>query len=270
MSLAEYAQMMARSGTRVIGRNGCFWRQVRPFFYRPLLPVERHEESRLQPPGAWPRAFQYAIADDRRANSKLNFIMLDDPQAYSLDGVKHRRRQLIRRAAQQFQVRPLGDPDELKEHGHRAYLSFYERTRYAYRTDRRKKAAFAEWIDTLFGCPKTILLGGYGPKGLAGLSASYWVNDTLVYSTLICDTESMQRNLGGLMFHEVRQLAAQQSRIKRVLVRPFQGGNSHDQYYLLRGCRLVSLPARLEMPFPIKASLRLAMPRKYNLLCGNF
>src|SRR5207253_1903171 len=98
-----------------------------------------------------------------RANSTMNFIMLDQPQTYSLDSLLHKRRQMVRRAAQDFHVKPLVDPAELKAHGHRVYLSFYERTRYHYKSDRQNKAVFDRWVDTLFSTPKTILLGGYGP-----------------------------------------------------------------------------------------------------------
>ena len=123
-------------------------------------------------------------------------------------------------------------------------------------------------MDTLFSCPKTILLGGYGPDGLAAISSSYWVNRTLVYSTLICETGALKKNLGELMFHEVRQLAAREPGIAEIFVRPYQGGNSLDEYYLLRGCQLVRLPARLEVPSTVLRLLRWALPRQYELLSG--
>src|SRR5947208_2448769 len=104
MSLRDYAQVQARFGVKVLERDGYFWRKVRPFFYRPLLPVEAHEVPSGQRPVAWPSGFQYAVAEGQRANSAMNFIMLDEPQAYSLEGLPHKRRQMIKRAAQDFHV----------------------------------------------------------------------------------------------------------------------------------------------------------------------
>jgi hypothetical protein len=269
MSLSDYAELQTRFGVKVIGHNGQFWRQVRPFFYRPLLPVESFQETVVQPPAAWPSGYQYVVANGQPANSTMNFLMLEDLAGYSLGSLTHKRRQLIKRAAQQFQVRPLRDPRELKAQGHGVYLSFYNRTRYPYKADRQDKAVFEQWVDTLFSSPKTILLGGYGPEGLASISTSYWVNHTLVYSMLLCETAALKKNLGELMFHELRVLAAQHPGIKEVFVRSYQGGNTLDQYYLHRDCRLVRKPARLEISSPIQTLIRWIMPRKYELLCGD-
>lgn len=268
MTLKDYAVLQSRFGVRIICRDGQYWRKVRPFFYRPLLPVEACAESPNPPPVTWPGGFQYVVANQQRANSTMNFIMADNPGSYSLDSLSHKRRQLIKRAAQHFDVRPLTDPEEWKKQGHQVYLSFLQRTGYPYLTDRKHKTAFAQWIDSLCSNPKTILLGGYGPKGLAAISTSYWINQTLVYSTLICETESLRKNVGELMFHEVRQLAARQSGISEVFVRGYQGGNSIDQYYLHRDCQVVRKPARLEISTATRALLRWFQPRKYELLVG--
>jgi len=198
----------------------------------------------------------------------MNFVMLDDPGSYSLDGLIHKRRQLIKRAAQQFQVRPLTDPGELMDRGHRIYLSFHERSRDPYKSDRRREAVFRRWVDDNFQGGKNIVLGGYGQDGLAAFSTSQWVNGTLIYSTLICGTEALRRNLGELMFHELRLLAARHPGIREVYVRPYQGGNSMDQYYLLRGCRLDRRPARLELPALSRALIRWFAPAKYQVLRG--
>lgn len=268
MSLREYAEVQARFGVKILERGGYFWRKVRPFFYRPLLPVEAHAPAGVQRPVAWPSGFQYVVPDGQAANSTMNFIVLRQPQAYTLEGLLHKRRQMITRAARDFRVAPLTDPAELKAQGHRVYLSFYERTRYGYKSDRRDKAVFDRWVDALFSCPKTILLGGFGPDGLSAISSSYWVNRTLVYSTLICETGALKKNLGELMFHEVRQLAAKEPGIGEIFVRPYQGGNSLDEYYLLRGCELARRPARLELPSPLLGLIRWTMPRQYELLSG--
>ena len=269
MSLSAYAQQQGRLGAKVIHRHGVYWRRVRPFFYRPLLPVLEFSTPVVQTPVAWPGGFQYVVAEGLQANSTMNFLMLDELNNYSLESLTHKRRQLIKRAAQQFQVRSLQDPESLKAQGHSVYLSFYQRTRYTYKQDRISYKVFCRWIDTLFSRPETILLGGYGPNGLAAISTSYWVDHTLVYSTLICESDALHKNLGELMFHEVRQLAANHSGIRQIYVRNYHGGNSLDQYYLYRGCQLVRKPARLEIPRPFHALLRWILPRKYELLLGN-
>lgn len=268
LSPSEYAVMERELGARIIERNGIFWRQVRPFYFRPALPVMEFSESQIVRPFPWPAGFQYAVKEKARANSALNFIMLDGLRDYSLESLGRRRKQLVRHALQTFQVRPLRDLGEFQGQGFRAYRSFYERTGYTHRADRKNERAFHRWAEMVFRHPKVILLGGYGPEGLLGVSRSYLVGGTLVYATLFCETDSLKKNLGELMFHELRMFAARDARIAQIYVRNYQDGNSLDQYYLMRGGKLVSRPARLELPAFLGAGIRHFMPRQYAMLCG--
>lgn len=268
MSLREYADFQTRLGATIRERDGCYWRRVRPLLYRPLLATEPYAPTGGARPLSWPIAYQHVTTEAARANSTMNFVMLRQPQKYALERLTHKRRQLIRRAGDFFQVRRLADPRELKGQGHRVYLSFYERTHYPYRSDRRDPAVFDAWVDSLFASPKTIVMGGFGAQGLGAICSAYWVERTLVYSTLMCETESLRRNLAELVFHHLQALAATEPGIGQILVRNYQGGNSLDQYYLMRGCELVRLPARIEMPAIIRGALRVALPHKYELLVG--
>jgi len=268
MSQDEFAGLLREFGAKVVSGNGIFWRRVRPFFYRPILPVQDLSARAVMTPFKWPCGYQYVLAGEGRANSAMNFIMLDGLGEYSVANLGGRRQQLIRQAGRQFQVRPLSDLREFKEQGFRVYRSFYERTKYPYGTERRNEATFHRWAETVFRHPKVVLLGGYGSDGLVGVSRSYWVDRTLFYASLFCETNALEKNVGELMFHELRMLAAQEPRIKEILVRNYQGGNSLDQYYLLRGCKLVTKPARLEMPAVIHTAIKWFLPRQHALMCG--
>jgi hypothetical protein len=268
MSQCEFAALAQAFGAKVVHRNGVFWRRVRPLFYRPVLPVQEFPEMSAAKPFSRLFGYQHALAPAGLGNSAMQFIMLEDLQEYSLATLGRRRQQLIRQAARKFQVRPVIDGLEFKERGFRAYRSFYERTGYAYGAERKSESAFYRWAEMVFSHPKVILLGGYGPDGLAGVSRSYWVDHTLVYATLFCETDAMKQNLGELMFHELRVLAAQEPRIKEIFVRNYQGGNSLDHYYLLRGCKLVTKPARLEVPVGVRTVIKWLLPRQYALLDG--
>jgi hypothetical protein len=268
MSIEQYAELQRIFGATVVHQHGTYWRRVRPFFYRPILPLEAHETEGQPRPFAWPNAYQHVVTTGHPANSTMNFIVLDDLRSYSLAAMGHRRRHLITRSAHDFAVRPLLTRDELTRQGHRVYLSFFQRTRYSYRSERQKKEIFDQWVDTLFRNPAMLVLGGFGQDGLAAVSTSYLVNTTLVYSTLICETAAMKKNVGELMFHELRRIAARQPGITRIYVRNYQGGSSHDQYYLLRGCNLVRLPALLSLPAPLRTLISRFLPKQYARLRG--
>lgn len=268
MTPAEYAAMERELGAKVVERGGIFWRQVRPFFYRPVLPTDEFSVAQMQKPFGFPNGFQHAIAAGEPANSQINFIMLVGLSDYSIEHLGRRRKQLVRAASQNFQVRPLRDLREFKEQGFRAYRSFYNRTGYSHRADRKDEKTFQDWAEKVFSNPKVILLGAYGPEGLVGVSRSYLVGNTLVYATLFCETEALKKNVGELMFHELRVFAAGYNRIREIYVRNYQAGNSLDQYYLLRGCKLVSKPARLVLPAGIGAAVKTFLPRQHAMLTG--
>lgn len=254
--MREFADLHQKLGTKVVCRNNLYWRKVRPFFYRPLLTTSVYRESDVTAPCSWPGGYQYVVAEPARANSTLNFVMLDGLRGYSLEGLSHRRRNLIKSAMRRFEVRPLTNFDEFRDRGYAVFLSFYERTGYTFRADRKSRPAFERWAEMLFQHPKAILLGGYGANGLAAISCSYVIDSTLHYATLLTDSESLRGGIGEVMFHQLRVLASESPLVEEICVRGYQGGNSLDQYYLLRGCKLVRRPARLEMPAFIQASLR--------------
>jgi len=268
MSIRERAELEMQFGTRIIERKGHYWRRVRPFFYRPLHCLEPMEERTVVPPCQWPGAYQYAMSDTSRANSTLNFIMLDNLAEYSLESLSRRHRHAIKQASRRFEVRRIGDLDELKADGYKAYCSFFERTRYAYQSDRVAQEKFARWAETLFCNPKAILLGGYGPTGLIAVSCSYWLMETLVYTTSYAGSEALRQNAGEAMYHGLRILAAGQPGIREILLRPARKGGSIDQYYLLRGAKLVRKPARLELSRFGHVLLKKFRPTEYSLLTG--
>lgn len=268
MTIEQYAELQRRFGASVVLRHGTYWRRVRPFFYRPILPLEAHEAGGQSRPFAWPNAYQHVVPSGQAANSTMNFIVLDEPRSYSLNTLGHRRRNLITHAAKSFEVRPLTAADDLKRQGHRVYLSFFQRTGYSYKSERQQKTTFDQWVDTLFSRPAMLVLGGFGPDGLVAVSTSCLVNTTLVYSTLICETAAMKKNVGEVMFHELRRLAASRSGIARIYVRNYQGGGSHDRYYLLRGCKLVRLPAQLSLPAPLRTLIPRFLPQQHARLRG--
>lgn len=268
LSPTEYAAVERGLGAKVLERHGIFWRQVRPFFFRPVLPTQEFSAPEISRPFGWPNGFQFALADGATANSQMNFLMLDGLRDYSGEQLGRRRKQLVRSASQLFQVRPLRNLREFQEQGFRAYRSFYNRTGYTHRADRKDEKTFHAWAEKVFSHPKVILLGGYGADGLVGVSRSYLVDGTLVYATLFCETDALKKNLGELMFHELRLLAASDPRIAEIFVRHYQNGNSLDQFYLLRGCKLVSKPARLVLPAGIGAGIKFFLPRQHALLTG--
>lgn len=268
MTVDEFAGIQKALGERIIKAGAVYWRRVRPGFYRPLLPYKAYAEDEVAAPCRLLGGFQHVVANGEKANSTMNFLMLDDVHAYSLGSIRHERRRLIKKAAGQFEVRPIRDAAELRTQGYEAYLSFFKRTGYSYRDDRVRAERFADWADTVLLFPKAGLWGGFGRGGLVAVSIAYWVEHTVMYSTFFCRTESMRAGMGELMFHKVRETVTQLPEAHEIFVRPYQGGNGMDRYYVLRGCKIARKPAVLKISAPARLVLKSCLPRQYDLLRG--
>jgi hypothetical protein len=68
------------------------------------------------------------------------------------------------------------------------------------------------------------------------------------------------------MFHRLRELASQTPGIQEVFVRRYQGGNGIDNYYLLRGAKLVTKPCKLWIDPVSKWILKSYFPARYAIL----
>ncbi|MGZ5567246.1 MAG: hypothetical protein ACXWKG_09555 [Limisphaerales bacterium] len=237
-------------------------------FARPLLPYEAYDPAKLERPRkAW-GGYQHVVTDEQEANSSIGFLMVDSSPTYSLEQLSHNRRRLINSAAEQIEIRPIRDLCELQEQGFAAYSSFYHRTGYQYLSARRKKDIFCQWAANLLCKPGALILGSYDSSGLVGVSVSYWVKDTLLYATHFSHSNALRQGAGELMIHSLRQIAAQTPGIRQIFVRRFQGGNGMDQYYLMRGAKLVHMPAKLCLNPVLNLILKHWQPQRHAILHG--
>lgn len=269
MTVAEYANARVAVGDRVERIGAVYWVRTKRFFYRPLLPYEVYSLSKSDVPLVGLGGFEHVVADAREANAAMSFLMLDDVRDYALEKLGHKRRLLIKNAARRFVIRPVQDPAEFKEQGFQAYLSFYQRTHYQYRSKRRHRENFRQWAKAIIESPKAVVLGGYGQSGLTAVSVSYWVGETLLYATFFSSTSALEEGVGELMFHTLREAASQAHGIREMFVRRYQGGDGRDKYYLLRGAKLIHKPARLCLNPLSEWILKTCFPGKLALLIGS-
>jgi hypothetical protein len=268
-SSAEYANVQSSLGCKVKLVESVYWNQVRPFFYRPLLPFETLNFGRIAPPCRFFGGYQCAVDNEGDANSTINFRVFEACSGYTVNSLKSDFRRLIKIAKRNFSVVPVENERELKEHGFKTYMSFYNRTKYGYLSKRTRPECFHQWIKTLLASSKTLLLGGYGGGELKAVGVCYWVHDVLLYSTFFADTASLKLHMSDLMLHTVREMAAQQSGIKRILAGKYGGGIGSDTHYLLRGCIIERKPARYIVNPPLAGPiLQTLAPAQFRKLLG--
>ena len=270
MTIEEFAAFEGIFGQRIIAVNGTYWGQVRPLFYRPLLLYQEYQPGLVIPPSlSLLGGFQHAVPPEEKANSCLNLLIFEDAEAYSLDCLDYKRKRQAKLAAKQFVIQPITDINEFKQKAYPVYLSFYERTRYQYGSQRTKQGYFSRWADALFRISNLVILGGYRNGGLGGVSVSLLFEDTLCYATFFCNTESLRLGLSDLMLHFVREAVAKGQCAEQIFAGLYKGGNGLDDFYLLRGCKLVRKPALLHINPVAKAFLMRFLPEQYARLVGD-
>ena len=272
MTVEEFARFRTSFGESIIPVNGVFWRPVRPLFYRSVLPYQEYAPGSVRGPVmAAFGGFQHAVPPGARTNSFLNFLIFEDPKSYSVATLKGNDRREIKRAAGEFTVSPVMDVNEFKRQAYLVYRSFYERTKYEYKSNRRYEENFSKWADLLFQHPKVIVLGAYNrDRELGAIGVWHLVQETLIYSMFFCETESLKKHVPGLMLHVMRETASSCHAIKQIYIGNIKNSSASgvDKFYLARGCNLVRKPAWLQLNPLTAFGLQRFAPGLYARLLG--
>jgi hypothetical protein len=273
MTVEEFAGFRHSLGERVLQANGVFWRQVRPCFYRPILPYQEYPPGSVSGPVmAGLGGFQHAAPSGARTNSFLNLLIFEDLKSYSVGDLKGNDRREIKNAAETFTISLVTNVMEFKTQAYPVYRSFYERTKYEYKSERRYEDNFSKWADLLFQHSKVIVLGAYGKnRQLVAIGVWLLVQDTLIYSMFFCETESLKKHVPGLMLHAMRETASGCPGIKQIYIGNIKSSPASgvDKFYLARGCKLVRKPAWLQLNPLTAFVLKRFSPGQYGRLIGD-
>ena len=197
--------------------------------------------------------------------------MCEDPALYSSDTLKGNERREIKRAGGIFEISLVTDITAFKTQAYPVYRSFYERTNYNYKAERRYEDKFSKWADTVFRHPKVVVLGAYKKdRQLGAIGICYLVEGTLLYATFFCDVESLKMHAAGFMLHTVREAAARCPAIKDIFIGSYKYSMARgvDDFYHARGCKLVRKTAWLQLNPVAMFGLKRFAPQQYDRLIG--
>lgn len=271
MSAAEFGDSVRREGQRVFESDGIWWREVRPFFARPLLPYEPLAVSARNLPWRYRLGgSQWALTPGLPANSTLQMVMFRDAAGYRLEHLPHKRRWEVRAAARRFAIRTLDRPDLIKGPGHDVYAEFFARTGYGYRAGRVRKREFDAWVDTLFESRNVHVLGAFAGDALAAVAVFRVVDDTLVYSSFFARSDALKHHAASLMVHRLRELTAADGSVRQIFVGMRKSGPARtiDDFYLHRGGVICTVPAHLQLAPGVGWLLRTLRPELYRHMLG--
>jgi hypothetical protein len=198
-------------------------------------------------------------------------LLFQAVKTYSLESLERHKRKQVKSAAKEFEVKVMTDLQVFKKQAYPVYLSFYARTGYHYKSERRDEATFSAWAESVYQFPKVLVLGAYRDGELGAVSISKLVENTLVYSMVFCTDSSLRLNVTSLLLHLLRDSAAATGDVKQMFVGmyKYKGWTGVDEFYLTRGCGLVRKPAILRINPAVKSLLGSCAPDQYRKLRGD-
>lgn len=243
MTVDDISDYQRACGVRVVKVNGVWWVEPRPFFFRPLFPLEE-----LSPEfGKYPLqhlvgGVLHLVPQGVASNVSMRLFLYDRLQEYGLEGMPAKQKWVIKKSTENFEARRITERTEFIETAYPIYRSFYERTQYSYKKERAQQAAFARWAETLFRFPKILILGAYHENRLRAVDISYRVNGLIIDDVFFSDTESQGLRVTDFMVHTLRSRAAETD--ASYLFRGFPcGKQTLDESKIRRGCRIYKIPA---------------------------
>jgi hypothetical protein len=244
MTIDEYAELEERNGAKLSKVNDIWWREVRPFFYRPLFPFTRIAPQSMKPPPASVLVgYQHLVSDPAYANSHMNLMVFDEIDRYTINAHKSDRRKWIKKGRRNFLIEQVRDLHEFINSGFRVYKSFYARTHYKWNAERRECDGFAKWAKSLFDSQKVLILGAYLEGMLSAVAVSYLVENIIIFATYFAETGSLKANVSDIMWHHVREMASQCQGATLMSLGLFIGREGLDYFKLSRGAKVIAEPA---------------------------
>jgi hypothetical protein len=215
--------------------------------------------------------YQHVVPSTAMANSCRRFVVFDEPQSYSLGQFKHHHRANIKKGLKHFTIKEVSLQEFINQ-GYPVYLSFYARTKYSFKEDRRDEVRFAGWAKTVYAYPKILVLGAWLEDKLAAVHISYHVEDIVMLATFFCTTDALRLRVSDVVMHALRERAALCPDVTCLYMGTVSGQTGIDDFKLGRGAKIVSKPAfysvnRIVLPV-IKTFMRPSYQRLIGAECG--
>ena len=269
MSPERYAALELSSGVRIIKQGDVYWRRVRPFFYRPLFPFCKYDSVSINRSFRKFAACQYAVWEGQPSNSFLNLLIYNDVRSYDAEKLRRGPAKNLAFAIEHgLQVRRLFDDRDFCVQGYRAYLSFYNRTKYRFANHRTDRQGFEHWTKTLFRFPELVVLGAFLGPSLVGFGIACAVEGTVIMKTAVHSDLGLELRSPDLLLHLWR-LAARNDSNAKMIYDSAMTTPGIDEFKRRRGAVVTALPAHLRAsPLLLKTIRRLDKTR-YDRLLGS-
>ena len=268
MTEAEMASMRAEAGDTVIFRNGRYWRATFPGFYQPVHLLEGLRPAELRRPTALCWGYRAALDAEAAhlANGSIPVFLLTDVQQFAESSLYRNRKGDLRKCRREVEIGWLKDRSILLEQGYSVYLSSMRRLAY------RRPCSEKDYQETMRRRAldeRRLIVVGLIDGRLGGYMESFAVGSVLYADELIVSTEAMRTGIGTGLYVETIKIGARSPSVRVICVgfeTPERPGLSVMKEGL--GFRVVHIPARVVIPGPLEAMIKVVRPATHYRLRG--
>lgn len=267
LSNGERAETLLREGARVVERDGVAWVESRPGFFEPVHLLARIPAAVAARPTLACWGFRATVRDEDsgRSNGDVPLHVLE-LAGYDLDGaLSPRRRSKLRKSRREASFVQLGDAALLRSEGYELYRSHLGRTKH------RRVPSHAQYLATverLFMAGDLVIAALVGDR-LGGYVHGNAVDGVGYLEDVVVGSEFLPHQLGlGLNAEFI--LACRRTAGVHTLVHGLHAREDPglDEFKAGLGIRVARIPARIGLPWPVRAYLRARRPHVYYRLTG--
>ncbi len=214
MDVNDFAQQQIRAGYRLHYKDGIWWQQRSPFYFKPAFEYQ-FVSPQVQRPSRLKAivGYSHAVGPNSRSNSAWPIMVFKwGGGAFDLRNLISKKRNQVRKGLAQVEVKKidaianlLGDLQEIN-------IATHERTGVGkpatYYTEHYRQ--WAAFIKRIFGLDGREWWGAFRGDRLVAYYYAYQVNDTLVIDTAKSSTDYLKHNpmdalLFRIMEHAINQ-----------------------------------------------------------------
>ncbi len=264
MSDEEYVKLVKDRGLRIVRHGGMFWREVAPFFWRPVFHFLSFDDRRVRGPWSFRLgAYQFPVLEGRRANSSICYYIFGNPREYGIHSLSRNKRQELAHAMNTLEVRIEADLPGFVERSYPVYISFAGRSDYGYRRDRVARDVFADWARRLFDSRKAIVLGAYRDNVMVGVLTMVFVRNVAVLLSHFTHTDHLKSKASDILYHAARSIASRKEGLRFVYAGMWSENKGVNEFKELRGATLIKAPAFVYMN-PVASRVLEHFGKKYH------
>jgi len=263
----ENALWLSARGLRVVETHGRYWRvdqgRWQPTHFFAHLPA-----ADIRRPGRACWAYRAAVlaGEESEANGAIPMHVVQDLEAYSLEGLRSSKRRQIRASMRRLQFVAIKEPDLLAQQGLRVLESAVERHGYG---SIRSKSRYQKELEAYFQRDGGLVIGALDGDRLVGYVTVHASGATAYVEDVHLASDALETQVGpGLTFHAAMaaQRSPQISELVHSLVTPERPGLLRFKEQM--GFPIVEVPARYWIAPGLEQLLRRLRPNAYYRFTG--